>query len=202
PPLPPPPPETVETLHKERAKLIVQVSALEQSVADLRTRLERVTKGPLPDPLLPGAAPPAKPKVLLVEDREENLAGPQALIVAVNGVSVRAGSGPEALQRLLEDDFALVLLDVLMPGMDGFETATLVHRRKRSSATPIVFLTAHGDDPALILRGYNAGAADYMPKPLVPEVRPGQVAIFPHPHETPHLRRRQSPAPTARRAAP
>jgi CheY-like chemotaxis protein len=60
-------------------------------------------------------------------------------------------------------------MDVRMPEMDGFETAQMVHRRKRSRATPIVFLTAHGDDPASVLRGYESGAIDYLPKPIVPK---------------------------------
>jgi signal transduction histidine kinase len=183
------PPETVESLQKERAKLIVQISALEQTAADLRTRLDRATRSPS-DPVAAGSA--TKPKILLVDDREDNLNVLESLIGDLNATTLRATSGPEALERLLEEDFALVLMDVLMPGMDGFETATLVHRRKRSRSTPIVFLTAHGDDPALILRGYKAGAVDYLQKPIVPEILKSKVAIFLELHEKNELLRRQA----------
>src|SRR5207248_794772 len=164
--------------------------ALEQTVADLKSRLERTTRttaeafSPDPDRLV-------KPKVLLVDDRPENLCALEAIIGTLGAVPVRAASGPEALQRRLEEDYALILMDVLMPEMDGFETATLVHRRKRSRETPIVFLTAHGDDPALILRGYKAGAVDYLPKPIVPEILQAKVAIFLELHEKSELLRRQ-----------
>jgi CheY-like chemotaxis protein len=156
------PPETLEDLQKERAKLIVQLNALER-------RSPTFGPGqPLPsEPRRGGRHVQAQDP--LVDDREENLSVLEALMGDLNATTVRATSGPEALQRLLEEDYALVLMDVLMPEMDGFETATLVHRRKRSRSTPIVFLTAHGDDPALRLRGYKAGAVDYLQKPIVPK---------------------------------
>jgi signal transduction histidine kinase len=169
------PASSVEALKKEREALITQTSALEQQVAELRTRLDRAAK-PSVEP--PPAGTPMLPKVLLVDDRVENLSALEALMGDLNVTTVRATSGPEALQRLLEEDFALILMDVLMPGMDGFETATLVHRRRRSRSTPIVFLTAHGDDHASILRGYKAGAVDYLQKPIVPEILRAKVAIF------------------------
>jgi signal transduction histidine kinase len=83
-------------------------------------------------------------------------------------------------------------MDVLMPDMDGIETATLVHRRRRSRSTPIVFLTAHGDDPASILRGYKAGAVDYLQKPIVPEILRAKVAIFLELYQKTELLRRQA----------
>jgi signal transduction histidine kinase len=189
-PVPPPaapPADDAEALRKERARLTVQVNSLEQTVADLRSRVDRV-----PSSLPASALPPGRPKILLVDDRAENLSALEALMSDLNATTVRAASGPEALERLLEEDYALILMDVLMPGMDGFETATLVHRRKRSRSTPIVFLTAHGDDPASILRGYKAGAVDYLQKPIVPEILRAKVAIFLELHEKSELLRRQA----------
>jgi signal transduction histidine kinase len=185
------PPGGVEALQKERAKLVVQTSALEQTVADLRGRLDRAAKTS-PEPTAGPANIPVQPKILLVDDRAENLSALEALMGDLKATTVRAASGPEALERLLEDDYALILMDVLMPGMDGFETATLVHRRRRSRSTPIVFLTAHGVDPASILRGYKAGAVDYLQKPIVPEILRAKVAIFLELYQKSELLRRQA----------
>jgi len=163
---------------------------LEQTIADLRTRLDRASKAgaePVQAPVVP-----IQPKILLVDDRAENLCALEALMGDLSATTVRAASGPEALERLLEEDYALILMDVLMPGMDGFETATLVHRRRRSRSTPIVFLTAHGDDPASILRGYKAGAVDYLQKPIVPEILRAKVAIFLELYQKTELLRRQA----------
>jgi signal transduction histidine kinase len=182
---------SVDSLQRERQKLIVQTSVLEQTVADLRTRLDLAAKAsaePVPSPALPLP----EPKILLVDDRAENLSALEALMGDLKATTVRASSGPEALERLLEEDYALILLDVLMPGMDGFETATLVHRRRRSRSTPIVFLTAHGVDPASILRGYKAGAVDYLQKPIVPEILRAKVAIFLELYQKTELLRRQA----------
>jgi signal transduction histidine kinase len=183
-------PPDVAALQKERATLIVQTGVLEQTVSELRTRLDRAAKASA-DPLTPGLAP-IQPKILLVDDRSENLSALEALMDDLKATTVRASSGPEALECLLRDDYALILMDVLMPGMDGFETATLVHRRRRSRSTPILFLTAHGVDPASILRGYKAGAVDYLQKPIVPEILRAKVAIFLELYQKTELLRRQA----------
>ena len=189
-PLPASPTETVESLTRERAKLTVQVGALEQTVAELKAKLERATRAPAE---LAGAArAPGPPRILLVDDQPENLSALEAVLEGCGAGTVRATSGAEALRKLLDDDFALILLDVRMPEMDGFETAQLVHRRKRSRATPIVFLTAHGDDPASVMRGYESGAVDYLPKPIVPEILRAKVAIFLELYEKSELLRHQA----------
>ncbi len=190
-PAPPPAPTDPAALEKERAKLVARATELEQTVTELRSRLERAGSKSGPEAVV---APntPIQPKILLVDDRAENLTALEALMGDLKATTVRAASGPEALERLLEDDYALILMDVLMPGMDGFETATLVHRRRRSRSTPIVFLTAHGDDPASILRGYKAGAVDYLQKPIVPEILRSKVAIFLELYQKTELLRRQA----------
>ena len=90
---------------------------------------------------------------------------------------VSVNSGGEALRRLLTDDFAVILLDVNMPDMDGFETAALIRQRKRSEHTPIIFLTAFPDDTYAV-RGYSLGAVDYILTPVVPEVLRAKVSVF------------------------
>src|SRR4051794_12515985 len=99
-----------------------------------------------PDPLEPPVTDPPPPRILLVDDRPANLTALEALLGDLGLALVRAPSGEEALKRLLETDFAAVLLDVVMPGMDGFEVAKLIRARPRSRATPVVFITA--DEPA------------------------------------------------------
>ncbi|MGB8651938.1 MAG: response regulator, partial [Mycobacteriales bacterium] len=91
---------------------------------------------------------------------------------------VKAQSGEEALKRLLSDDFALILLDVQMPGMDGFETAAHIKQRERTRDVPIVFLTAIDGDGHQAFRGYAAGAVDYLAKPFDPWVLRAKVAVF------------------------
>src|ERR671933_2865556 len=101
---------------------------------------------------------PERPNVLLVDDRPENLLALGALLEPLDVRLVMAGSGEEALRALLNEDFAVVLLDVQMPGMDGFETAAFIRGRERSARTPIIFLTAITTDVDHVLRGYEAGA--------------------------------------------
>jgi signal transduction histidine kinase len=115
--------------------------------------------------------------VLIVDDEPLNLKALQALLADDCHV-VTAGSGPEALRAILKTDFALILLDVRMPGMDGFETAALIRKLKRSRHTPIAFLTAADDRSEWELRGYEAGAVDYIVKPVDPEVLKAKAAIF------------------------
>ncbi|NNN06531.1 MAG: response regulator, partial [Elusimicrobia bacterium] len=91
---------------------------------------------------------------------------------------VRAASGPEALRCVLKQEFALILLDVLMPGMDGFETAGLIRQRRQSATTPIIFITATSADANHVGQGYSLGAVDYIYKPIVPEILKAKVRAF------------------------
>lgn len=91
---------------------------------------------------------------------------------------VKARSGPEALRHLLREDFAVILLDVQMPGMDGFETAQLIRQRERSSHTPIIFLTAYSANDSLLFKGYALGAVDYLLKPINPSILTSKVVVF------------------------
>jgi CheY-like chemotaxis protein len=91
---------------------------------------------------------------------------------------VTATSGEEALRCVLDDDFAAILMDVRMPGIDGFTTARMIRERKRSRYTPIIFLTAASEDFSQMFKGYEAGAVDYIAKPVIPEVLRTKLAVF------------------------
>ncbi|MEU8175045.1 response regulator [Microbispora hainanensis] len=121
---------------------------------------------------------PDRARVLLVDDREENLIALEAILSSLDVVPVRARSGEEALKALLSTDFALILLDVRMPGMDGFETAAHIKRRERTRNIPIIFLTVVDSAPDYAFRGYAAGAVDYLTKPFDPWVLRAKVAVF------------------------
>src|SRR4051794_21170978 len=123
-------------------------------------------------------AVPERPSVLLVDDGRETLLALPAVLEPLEARLVTAESGEEALRALLAEDFAVVLLDVQMPGMDGFETAGYIRGRERSARTPIIFLTAVSTDVAQVLRGYEAGAVDYVLKPFDPVVLRSKVAVF------------------------
>ncbi len=125
-----------------------------------------------------GGHPSRRPKVLAVDDRPENLLALEAILQGLPVDVVGVASGDEALKRLLLDDFAVILLDALMPGMDGFETAGHIKRRQRTQHIPIVFLTAVDTDSHLAFRGYQAGAVDYITKPFDPWVLRAKVAVF------------------------
>jgi PAS domain S-box-containing protein len=116
-------------------------------------------------------------KLLLVDDDRDNLLALQAVLEPLGQQLMLASSGLEALRLCLEHDFAAMLLDVRMPEMDGFETAELIRARKRSSHTPILFLTGYRSDEQLF-RGYDLGAVDFLFKPIVPEVLQSKVAVF------------------------
>jgi PAS domain S-box-containing protein len=117
-------------------------------------------------------------KLLLVDDRQEDL-DTLALVLEDPGYElVMARSGAEALRHLLMDDYAVVVLDVLLPGMDGFEVASLIKERDRSRDTPILFLTAAGGDMGFIYQAYAAGGVDYLAKPIDPRVLTAKIAIF------------------------
>ncbi|GAA0375481.1 response regulator [Acrocarpospora corrugata] len=121
---------------------------------------------------------PDRAKILMVDDREENLIALEAILSSLDLVPVRAKSGEEALKALLGTEFALILLDVRMPGMDGFETAAHIKRRERTRNIPIIFLTVADSAPDYAFRGYAAGAVDYLTKPFDPWVLRAKVAVF------------------------
>ena len=122
--------------------------------------------------------PKQKAKILLVDDRIENLLALEAVLSDLGQTLVRAQSGEEALRCLLNQDFAVILLDVSMPDMDGFETAALIRERERSRYVPIIFITAAFNTQPMQLKGYAVGAVDYLYKPLEPEILRSKVAVF------------------------
>jgi PAS domain S-box-containing protein len=126
------------------------------------------------------AAPigPELARILIVDDRVENLVALEAILQPLGHRIVRAGSGQEALRQLLLDEFAVILLDVQMPGLNGFETANLIKARERSSYTPIIFLTAISKEEEYVFEGYTAGAVDYMFKPFNPAILRSKVMVF------------------------
>jgi CheY-like chemotaxis protein len=119
-----------------------------------------------------------KAKILLVDDRAENITALEAILVSLNQTLVSARSGEDALKALLGDEFAVILLDVMMPGMDGFETAAHIKQRPRTRLVPIIFLTALNTEPDYALRSYSAGAVDYIVKPFDPWVLRAKVSVF------------------------
>ena len=116
--------------------------------------------------------------ILVVDDRDENLMALEAVLSDPSYRLVRAKSGREALKEVLDQDFALILLDVVMPGVDGYETATLIRERPRSRQTPIIFLTANDFGVNYVFRGYTVGAVDYLVKPVPADVLRSKVAVF------------------------
>ena len=119
-----------------------------------------------------------KANILLVDDEQKSLYALQELLSTLDENLMTAQSGEEALKLALKNDFAVILLDVRMPGIDGFETARLIRSRERSKLTPLIFLTAAADEMASMFRGYEVGAVDYLMKPVVPEVLTSKVSVF------------------------
>lgn len=117
-------------------------------------------------------------RILIVDDHDENLLALEAVLSDSHYDLVRANSGRAALRAALQGDFAVVLLDVAMPDMDGYETAMLLRERERSRHTPIIFLTANYRSEVHVFRGYSVGAVDYITKPFFPEVLKSKVAVF------------------------
>jgi len=117
-------------------------------------------------------------KILLVDDRPENILALESILDHPDRELVKAYSGKEALRCLLNDEFALILLDVQMPEMDGFETASLIRGREKSKNIPIIFVTAISNEEKNIFRGYEAGAVDFLHKPLNPDILDSKVKIF------------------------
>ena len=120
---------------------------------------------------------PGKAKILLVDDDERNLMALSELLKDIAEV-ITATSGREALRHLLKDDFAVILLDVFMPGMDGYETAGLVREREQTARIPIIFLSAVNKETEHLMRGYAMGAVDYVFKPVDPLILKSKVGVF------------------------
>lgn len=135
---------------------------------------------------------PETVKILLVDDQPENLLSASAVLGTLGQEVVTAQSGREALLYLLDQDFAVIVLDIMMPDMDGFETAAFIRQRERSRHTPIIFLTALGRTEDHIRHGYDLGAVDYMTKPFIPEFLRAKVSVFVELHRKRQLLQQQS----------
>ena len=120
----------------------------------------------------PGAA------ILVVDDQAESLVALRTVLEPLGREVITATSGEDALKRLLNDDFAVIVMDVRMPGLDGFETVELIKRRDRHEDTAVIFLTAGDADAEQITRGYSAGAVDYILKPVDADVLRSKVAML------------------------
>ncbi len=116
--------------------------------------------------------------ILVVDDNQSNLVAIEAALAPLGRHMVLARSGIEALGKLLEQDFALIILDVAMPGMDGFETAKMVRSRERNRTTPIIFVTGMSWENDAVIRGYELGAFDFLMKPIRPEVLRAKASVF------------------------
>src|SRR5438876_693495 len=136
---------------------------------------------------LEGARPPApilsrseedRVSILLVDDQPANLGALEATLESTGCRFVLAKSADEALLALLNEDFAAIVLDIRMPGMSGFELASMTKRRQRNRQVPILFLTAHMLEEEDVLQGYAAGAVDYLTKPINPEILRSKIAVF------------------------
>ncbi len=117
-------------------------------------------------------------RILLVDDRTENLIALEAILSPLNQILVPVRSGERAVQAVLAGEYAVVLLDIVMPGMDGFETATQIKRHAKGRDVPIIFLTAEVAPVEQAFRGYAAGAVDYLAKPFDPWVLKAKVSVF------------------------
>ena len=141
----------------------------------MATSLKRALEG------APGAAsvgPPEKVNILLVDDQPGRLLTYQSVLSELGQNLVSARSGIEALEKLMRDEFAVVLLDVSMPEMDGFEAARLIHEHPRFERTPIIFVTGVHMSELDRLKGYKVGAVDYVSIPVVPEILRSKVAVL------------------------
>jgi len=143
------------------------------------TPLSRRGQGtPASTPAQDGESGVGPVEILLVDDRPENLLALEAILEPLNKTLIKAHSGDEALRKLLLHDFAVILLDVQMPGINGFETARLIKSRERTKYIPIIFLTAISKDEAYVFQGYSVGAVDYLAKPFQPDILRSKVSVF------------------------
>ena len=120
----------------------------------------------------------APPQILVVDDHSENLVAMEAILRRLDAEMITACSGEEALSKLLHHDFAVILMDVQMPGMDGFETARLIQGNESTRHVPIIFVTAISKDDRYVFKGYETGAVDYLFKPLDPQILRSKVNVF------------------------
>src|SRR5258705_6093156 len=118
------------------------------------------------------------PYVLIVDDQPRNLDVLEVMLDGIECVLIRANSAEEALVHIVRHDFAALVLDIKMPGMNGIELATLIKQRKRSQHTPILFLTAHSVNEDDILKGYGVGGVDYLSKPINAEILRSKIGVF------------------------
>src|SRR3972149_8628295 len=139
------------------------------------TRAETILRETVPGNA--GVADSDRANILIVDDRDDKLLVFATVLEELNQNIVTMRSGEAALRWLLENDCAVILLDVNMPGMDGFETAQLIRTRPRSSHIPIIFITAYADEMHTA-RGYSLGAVDYILSPVVPAILRSKVAVF------------------------
>src|SRR5918995_60758 len=120
-----------------------------------------------------------RPKILLVDDREDNLMSMEAILAPDGYKFVKATSGRQALKILLNEiDFALILMDVKMPNLNGFETAALIYEREKLKHIPIIFITANNYGDENIYKGYKSGAIDYIFKPINPDILRAKVSVL------------------------
>jgi PAS domain S-box-containing protein len=132
-----------------------------------------------------------KANILIVDDRADKLLALEAVLGSLGQNLFQARSGKEALRHLLKQDFAVILLDVSMPSMDGFETAALIRQRPSSEHTPIIFVTSIGNSENHISRGYSLGAVDYLLTPIIPEILRAKVSVFVELHRQTELAKLQ-----------
>jgi CheY-like chemotaxis protein len=116
--------------------------------------------------------------ILVVDDRQENILAIESILEGLGQNLVRATSGKEALRKLLDEDFVMILMDVQMPVMDGYETSELIRQHPKLRNTPIIFVTAYSSEESNISRGYELGAVDFIFKPVVPEILKSKVKVF------------------------
>jgi DNA-binding response OmpR family regulator len=119
-----------------------------------------------------------KPKILIVDDLKENLITLERTLTGFDVEFVRALSGNEALTQTLKNDFALAIMDVQMPDMDGFETVQLMRKSNATKSLPVIFVSAIYNDEFYIVKGIDSGAVDFITKPIVPEILKGKVRVF------------------------
>ena len=141
----------------------------------MSSKISRLGSPSSPDAPSPG---PASARLLLVDDIPANLVALQAILEPLGQELVLAHSGDEALRKLLEGDFACILMDVQMPGLTGLETAALIRSRERTRHIPLIFITALSREAAYITRGYEQGAVDYLLKPVDPDILRSKVKVF------------------------
>ncbi|MCD9194717.1 response regulator [Streptomyces albireticuli] len=169
----------VSRLGKELREAREQRAAAEARCDLLERQLEAVER-PAALPAAPSESEPRNlPRILIVDDQADNLLAMRAVLETLDQDLVTVSSGREALKALLDhDDFAVIIMDVQMPEMDGYETCAHIKRRPRTRDVPIIFLTAMGVDPEHSARGYAAGAVDYISKPFDPWALRAKVAVF------------------------